>query len=65
MKYNVKISCFGHTFNIKGVEAVNSDDAGIKALVVVRKSLLIASVQPVKTRDDDVEDLMGFFGMKR
>jgi len=67
MKYDVKIACFGHTFNIEGVEATNSEDAEVKAMKAVKRSLYVSSVQPCpkKSEDEVVKTLMDFLGMKR
>lgn len=46
MKYDVPVTIFGHTFNIKGVEASNADDAAITATNAVKKSIKAGNATP-------------------
>lgn len=63
MKYNVTISCLGHNFNVKNIEATNKDDAQIKAEKYLKKSIYTVTVTPVKT--DIVDDLMKMLKIKK
>lgn len=67
-KYNVKISCLGHTFNVNNVEAINEEEASARALKMVKSKTTIASVQPVQFKgiDKDAFDhIMDMFGWKK
>lgn len=67
-KYTVSILCEdrqseNHQFNVKGVKASNSDDAGNKALKLIKRMMKVESV--VEEKDDCIDYFMNIFGMKK
>lgn len=58
--YDVKITCLGHTFNVKGVKAHNREDAEQKALKMVKSKTVVAG--SIENIDPMIDFFKKFWG---